>query len=225
MSPEVIRLIYPDIAVSRGRRTKRSKAGGGGTLLLEPVTIHHEFLEETRQARIDILHRPDRRLVAVLEMLSPFNKAGDGLDQYRNKRKTVLLQKVHLVELDLLVGGRRLPHAEPLPPGDYYALVSRVENRPNVDVYSWGRARSAADPAHSAAGARSGHTRRFGESLSRRLQARPLCRGLALWRSPDSPAQTRRQTLGRAAGGEGPADSLIAGSVPSPPCGADTQAG
>jgi hypothetical protein len=137
MSPEVIRVIYPDVAVSRERRSRRIQAKGAGTLLLEPVSIPHEFLDEVRQGRIEILHRPDRRLVAVLEMLSPFNKAGDGLDQYRNKRKAILQQKVHLVELDLLVGGRRLPHAEPLPSGDYYWLVSRVEDRPNVQVYWW----------------------------------------------------------------------------------------
>ncbi|MCI0637800.1 MAG: DUF4058 family protein, partial [Gemmataceae bacterium] len=138
MSPQVIRLVYPDIAVSRGRqRTKRARAKDTGTLLLEPVTIPHEFLEEVRQARIEILHRRDRRLVAVLEMLSPFNKSADGFVQYRNKRKTILLQKVHLVKLDLLVGGQRLPHAEPLPAGDYYAFISRVENRPNCEVYHW----------------------------------------------------------------------------------------
>lgn len=138
MSPQVIRLIYPDIAVSKGpRRVKRVKENGTGTLLLEPVTIPHEFLEEVRQARIEILHRPERTLVAVVEMLSPFNKSADGFNQYRNKPKTVLVQDIHLVELDLLVGGQRLPHAEPLPPGDYYAFVSRVENRPNCDVYAW----------------------------------------------------------------------------------------
>jgi hypothetical protein len=140
MSPEVIRTIYPDIAMSRGRRVKRARGqsgNGGGTLLLEPVTIPHELLDEVRQGRVEILHRSDRRLVTVLEMLSPFNKTGDGLEQYRNKRKHILLQKVHLVELDLLIGGRRLPHGEPLPPADYYGLVSRVEDWPNVQVYGW----------------------------------------------------------------------------------------
>src|SRR5947209_4383053 len=42
--------------------------------VLEPVIIPHELVEEVRQARIQILHRPDRSLVTVVEMLSPANK-------------------------------------------------------------------------------------------------------------------------------------------------------
>jgi hypothetical protein len=70
-------------------------------------------------------------------MLSPFNKSGEGFDQYRAKRKTILSQKVHLVELDLLVGGKRLPLSKPLPSADYYAFISRAEDRPNCAVYHW----------------------------------------------------------------------------------------
>lgn len=137
VTPEVIKLIYPDVSVSRGPKSSRSSAGGTGTLLLEPVSVPHEVLEEVRQTRIEILHRPDRTLVAVLEVLSPANKAGDGFDQYRGKRTAILLQKVHLVELDLLVGGNRLTHAEPLPAGDYYAFLTRAETRAHCAVYAW----------------------------------------------------------------------------------------
>jgi len=70
-------------------------------------------------------------------MQSPTNKTGEGFSEYRAKRKTILLQKVHLVELDLLVGGNRLPLSRPLPPADYYALVSRSDHRPNCEVYAW----------------------------------------------------------------------------------------
>jgi hypothetical protein len=137
MSPEIIKLIFPDVSVSRGTRQPRSPAAPTGTLLLEPVTIPHEFLEEVRDIRIEILHRPDRSLVGVLEMLSPYNKTGDGFLDYRGKRKAVLLQKVHLVELDLLLGGNRLPLLEPLPAGDYFAFLSRADDRPNCEVYAW----------------------------------------------------------------------------------------
>lgn len=137
MSPEIIQLIYPDVSVTQGRPPSRSTSGGGGTLLLEPATIAHEFLEEVRQTRIEILHRPERSLVAVLEMLSPTNKTGDGFQEYRAKRKSILLQKIHLVELDLLVGGTRLPLSRPLPAADYYAFVSRSDKRPNCEVYGW----------------------------------------------------------------------------------------
>jgi hypothetical protein len=90
-----------------------------------------------RQGRIEILHRPDRSLVAVLEMLSPANKTSDGYADYCSKRQAILRQKMHLLELDLLLGGRRLPLAKPLPAGDYYVLISRSDKRADCEVYSW----------------------------------------------------------------------------------------
>jgi hypothetical protein len=73
----------------------------------------------------------------VIEILSPTNKAGEGFSKYLRKRRATIRQKVHLVEIDLLLGGERLPMAEPLPPGDYCAVVSRSEERPASSVYAW----------------------------------------------------------------------------------------
>ena len=137
LSPEIIKLIYPDIAVSRQKHAPRSKGTATATMLLEPVTIPHEIYEEVRQSRIEIIHRHDRSLVAVLEVLSPFNKTGDGYEQYRVKRTAVLGQYAHLIELDLLVGGKRPKLRDPLPAGDYFAYVSRADRRFDCDVYAW----------------------------------------------------------------------------------------
>ncbi|MBL8797564.1 MAG: DUF4058 family protein [Planctomycetia bacterium] len=93
--------------------------------------------EETTERHIEILHRPDRTLVAVLELLSPANKEEPGRSQYLAKRNAVVRHPVHLVELDLLLKGQRLPLAQELPPGDYYALVSRADQRPDCQVYAW----------------------------------------------------------------------------------------
>ena len=70
-------------------------------------------------------------------MLSPDNKAGPGRGQYLAKRAVLLGSPVHLIELDFLVGGHRLPMGRPLPPGDAYALVARGDRRPDCDVYAW----------------------------------------------------------------------------------------
>ncbi|MBI3270450.1 MAG: DUF4058 family protein [Planctomycetes bacterium] len=43
----------------------------------------------------------------------------------------------HLVELDLLRAGRRLPALGPLPRSDFYAFVCRRDRRPNAEVYAW----------------------------------------------------------------------------------------
>jgi hypothetical protein len=75
--------------------------------------------------------------VAILEMLSPANKTGEGFLDFCAKRLAILRQPVHLVELDLLVGGQRLPLSKPLPPGDYYVMISRGNKRPDCEVYAW----------------------------------------------------------------------------------------
>jgi hypothetical protein len=140
MSEEIIQLIYPDVGVTDGsgiRRAGTIAAGASATALLEPVVLPHEPLEEVRETRIEILHRPERDLVTVVEVLSPWNKTGEGFIEYRAKRKAILQQPVHLVELDLLLGGKRLPMGRPLPEGDYYAYVSRNEDRPNGEICSW----------------------------------------------------------------------------------------
>ena len=95
------------------------------------------FLEGPRESYIEILYHPDRSLVAVLELLSPANKEYPGRTEYLAKRMALLHQDVHLAELDLLLGGRRLPMQRPLPPADYYYFVARGEHRPDCQVFSW----------------------------------------------------------------------------------------
>jgi hypothetical protein len=139
VAEDVIKLIYPDVAVSRSRKQPRKRARGvdAGTALLEPVVIPHEMVQEVRQTRIEILHRPGRKVVTILEALSPTNKSGEGFVDFCAKRVAILRQKTNLVELDLLLGGRRLPLSKPLPAGDYFVLISRGERWPDCEVYSW----------------------------------------------------------------------------------------
>ena len=109
----------------------------GGVSTVEPVSIPHIIEDETRQSYIEIHRRSDRALIAVLELLSPSNKNESGRGQYLAKRSALLRQDVHLFELDLLLGGQRLPLQDPLPPGDYYAMISRGNRRPDCEVYAW----------------------------------------------------------------------------------------
>lgn len=102
-----------------------------------PVTVPLTILEGPRETFIEILHKPERDLVTVLELLSPANKEQPGRTEYLAKRRAILYQKVHLVELDLLRAGRRMPSLVPLPAGDYYYLVARAEQRPDAEVFAW----------------------------------------------------------------------------------------
>jgi hypothetical protein len=85
---------------------------------------------------LEIRDRRDRRLVTVLELLSPTNKySGPDRDQYLAKRGQLLSSSAHFVEIDLLRGGPRMPFAGSLPECDYYGLVSRMEKRPQADLW------------------------------------------------------------------------------------------
>ena len=132
------KLFEPDILVDRQPEaivaTRREAAGPA---LLEPVTVPLIIPETQRQTFIEIYDYPDQDLVAVLEVLSPTNKLPEGREKYLVKRDAVLRGEIHLVELDLLVGGQRLPTAEPYPQDDYYVFVARAERRPLCDVYHW----------------------------------------------------------------------------------------
>jgi hypothetical protein len=137
LDEQQIRQIRPDVAVlDRGGQGRSAASGAVATL--ESVTIPLlTTTQEVRESWIEIFHRPDHALVAVLELLSPTNKADAGYGDYLAKRAAILRQRVHLVELDLLLTGHRMPLSAALPQGDYYSMVARSDRRPNVDVYSW----------------------------------------------------------------------------------------
>jgi hypothetical protein len=75
--------------------------------------------------------------VTVIELLSPTNKRGDGHLQYLIKRNAFLNTRVHLVEIDLLIGGQRLPLKDALPHGHYFVYVARGDRRHECQVYAW----------------------------------------------------------------------------------------
>lgn len=112
---------------------------GIATLELEPVVVRlaKTVKDEIRETWIEIRREPDWELVTSIELLSPANNEDPGFSEYLAKRADLMAQPVHLVELDLLIGGRRLPMDDPLPPGDYYAFVSRAALRPESDVFAW----------------------------------------------------------------------------------------
>ena len=87
--------------------------------------------------RLEIRDRTGTDLVTIIELLSPTNKySGPDREQYLTKRRLVLHSRTNFVEIDLLRGGPRLP-LDGLPRCDYCALVSRVEDRPDVEIWPW----------------------------------------------------------------------------------------
>ncbi len=88
---------------------------------------------EVRDAWIEVQRGRKRQVIAAIEVLSPTNKTGAGHAKYLAKRRKRIDQKIHLVELDLLLRGTRLPMGSPLPAGDYYALVVRCGRTAGIE--------------------------------------------------------------------------------------------
>jgi Protein of unknown function (DUF4058) len=134
--------IRPDVTVLEraGSEVPLESTGATATpTVITPVIRHLPVPERVREAFLTIRERETMEVVTVLEVLSPGNKraGSDGRREYLRKREEVLLSATHLVELDLLRGGERLPTLEALPPGDYYAFVCRGQRRFQAEVYAW----------------------------------------------------------------------------------------
>jgi hypothetical protein len=136
---ERLRRVQPDVTISTAARWNSGTEGA--VALAEPTTIELDYpeFEPLTQRHLRLVHRPTGRVVTVMELLSPTNKTpGEGgLDAYLDKRAEFLASRCHLVEFDLLRGGRRLPMAGPLPRGDYYVYVGRVGRRPRCQIMTW----------------------------------------------------------------------------------------
>jgi Protein of unknown function (DUF4058) len=127
----------PDVAVDRDPNTKEVANTGASVSTLEPISLPVAELHEMREAWVEILHLPERELVTAIEVLSPTNKSGDGYAEYCAKRRELYGRQVNLVEIDLLVGGRRLGFGRPLPEHDYFAFVTRSgRNYSHADGWS-----------------------------------------------------------------------------------------
>jgi len=122
----------PDVAVM-----ELAEAPGGtaaATATAAPLTMVTVMTRPVTQRRVEIRDVEHRRLVCAIELLSPTNNRG-GRRQYLAKRARVPASSAHLIEIDLLRRGRRVPMLEPLPAQPYFVFVSRSDQRPYVQVW------------------------------------------------------------------------------------------
>jgi hypothetical protein len=134
--------VIPDVAVERvGPANGAAIRGGGGVAIAEPetLTMHGLVESEQREIFLEISQLdPERRLVTSIEVLSPSNKlyGSPGWQLYNEKRRLFLNGCAHLIEIDLLRNGRRMPMREPWPPSPYAVLLLRKEQTPKCQVWS-----------------------------------------------------------------------------------------
>lgn len=118
-------------------------AGGGVATLTATVPNTEVTLPKPAKRKgpkfVRVVDQKGNRVVTVVEVLSPSNKAaGDDRDSYLSKRNDYLLTGTNLVEIDLLRDGDRVPFGKPKPPpADYYALVSRADRFPKASVWAF----------------------------------------------------------------------------------------
>ena len=132
----------PDVSLvdeATPRPGRGSNSGGGALATLEPHTmlVPEPLLDEASENYVEILRLRDRKVVTTIELLSLSNKVGNGREDYLRRRRVLMASGINFVELDLMVGGRRLPMQQPLPAGDFYAFVTRRDRYPESAVYAW----------------------------------------------------------------------------------------
>jgi len=91
---------------------------------------------EVPQLSIEIRDVAHRRLVDVIEIISPANKYGDGAREYLDRRRELLRANVHLLEIDLVRQGARIPLVGAAPPAAYYVYLSRAQRRPFSQLWA-----------------------------------------------------------------------------------------
>jgi hypothetical protein len=131
-------LYRPDVAVrASGLRSRRGKTGASvmESTEVQPIEVIVP-VDDIEETYLTIKERPGRKLVTVVEVLSPTNKKTvDARDDYVEKRRQYIRSRINLVEIDLLRGGEPMPLYKPPPPNDYRILICRARPRRLEVVY------------------------------------------------------------------------------------------
>jgi hypothetical protein len=126
----------PDVAVAHAGGTEPAATSAAADTLVAPLTMTTAMPTPVTQRSVEIRDVAERRLVCAIEVLSPANKRDRGRRKYWLKRGRILQSTAHLVEVDLLRQGHRVPMEKPLPADrPYFAFVSRAGQRPKVGVW------------------------------------------------------------------------------------------
>jgi len=125
--------IYSDVSVYDAEHNGN---GIETTVAVAPPVLQLPTIMPLRIPHVTIEIRvvTNRELVTAIEVLSPTNKRGDGYREYLDKRRRVLSSMAHLLEIDLLRKGNRVPMQKPLPLAPYFVFLSRAERRPMTEI-------------------------------------------------------------------------------------------
>lgn len=133
---DVVRVDIPDLMVvsssSNSPAISTIPTSDLSTTVILPIP------EEMREGYLEIRDIPTGAVITIIEVLSPIKKRrGQGQDAYLSKRNEVLATTTHLVEIDLLREGEPMIMLGNAPVSDYRILVSRAQQRPKAQLYSF----------------------------------------------------------------------------------------
>lgn len=133
--------IYPDVAVIHDNPHQGDGDLQAGLAVREapvettpaPIERRVEKPNSVKLRTVNIYLTDSRALVTAIEIFSPANKVGENMRIYQRKRSRIIQSDVHLIEIDLLRGGRRPSPEVNAPPidTDYIMLL----NRADTDIY------------------------------------------------------------------------------------------
>lgn len=127
--------LYPDVAVAETGASAPAPRERSEGIAVAPLQVPTVMPELVPHVTVEIRDSSDHELVTAIEVLSPTNKRGRGRRDYIARRNRFLLSTVHLMELDLLQEGDRVPMCDPLPDSPYFAFLSRGDRRPLTEVW------------------------------------------------------------------------------------------
>ena len=131
-APPSERIIYPDVHVVAEPPPVYAASG----VAAATVELTSPMLDYAPQISVEIRDVAERRLVTIIEILSPVNKRGQGAQEYLDRRIELMQTATHLLEIDLLSAGYRIPLESKLPPAPYYVYLSRYDRRPRTEVWA-----------------------------------------------------------------------------------------
>lgn len=132
------RNIYPDVPIVQTRKLRGVATMWDAAAIFTPPTLEVSEDEKVPQLTVEIRDVAQRRLVTVIEILSPANKMGRGYEEYQERRERILGTETHLLEIDLLRRGLRPVVSYDLPNAPYFVFLNRADRRYATSVWAVG---------------------------------------------------------------------------------------
>ena len=127
----------PPTAIPNADTHSLKNATAEQTQQKSPIAVFVPVPQKIYETYLEIINAAGE-IVTVIEALSPKKKRpGRGRTLYERQRETLFGSPSHFIEIDLLRGWEPPSIYGPDESGDYRILISRSEQRPRAELYTW----------------------------------------------------------------------------------------